>query len=240
MYCSTLFFLYFVGFLLNLVVPKSIDSGVASNLPTAIVINISLVTLFGTAHSIMARDRFKRWWTQFIPPAAERSTYVLQASLLMGLLMWQWRPLPTTIWQIEGDFGRITTIALCFLGVALVLASSFQIDHFELFGLQQVYRQQRNEPMPEVTFTSKGLYRIVRHPLQLGLLIMLLATPHMTVGHLLLAVTMTVYILIGLHFEEKALVRQFGDAYRQYQQTTPQLVPGFGRKARTPVAHSGD
>lgn len=241
--CYVLFlvvFLYFVAFMNNLFVPKTVSSGATGNVIGSILVNIGLITLFGTAHSVMARESFKKWWTKIVPQPAERSTYVLQASLLLALIMWQWRPLNGVIWQIENPIIYFALIGFSLVGVSIVLLSSFLIDHFELFGLQQVYRNHRNEPMPEVAFQKNSLYKMVRHPLQLGIVILMVSTPYLTVGHLLFAATMIGYIFVGLYFEEKALVRQFGDSYRRYQAEVPMLIPFIGRKrAQVPVP-SGD
>lgn len=231
--CYALFnivFLYLLGFLLNVFVPKSIDSGGSGHWLEATAVNIGLIALFGGVHSIMARRRFKQWWTRIVPPAAERSTYVLQASLLLALVMWQWRPLPATIWQIDHVVGQTFFYVIFALGVGIVLLSTFLINHFELFGLQQVYHHMRNEKTPADQFKTPLLYKLVRHPMQLGVIITVFATPHLTAGHLLFAAAMTIYIVIGIYFEEKALVRQFGDEYCRYQQSTPRLIPGYGRQ----------
>lgn len=227
-------FIYLVGFLLEIGVPKSINSGSQASLLATLAINLGLIAAFGLSHSVMARDGFKRWWTQYVPEAAERSTYVLQSSIFLALLMWQWQPMPSVIWHVGG------TAALSFYGVAatgcgLVLLATFLIDHFELFGLKQVWSNQNAHTMPTPEFCTPFLYRFVRHPMQLGIAILFVATPHMTVGHMLFAVAMLGYIRIGLHFEERALVRQFGDQYRTYQQTVPMLLPLRFGSSRQPT-----
>lgn len=225
-------FLYLMGFLSNWLVPRSIDVGPHASSKWAIPINLALILLFGLPHSVMARKRFKQWWTQIIPTAAERSTYVLVSSLLLALLMWQWRPMTSSIWAAEASPLRSLIWTLYWLGHGVILLSTFLISHFELFGLQQVYLQLRGQSTTRPTFKTPLLYRVVRHPLQLGLLIAFWTTPDMTIGHLLLALGMTGYMLIGLYFEERDLVAQFGDAYRHYQNKTPKLLPTFGPKVR--------
>ena len=232
--CYALFnavFLYLVAFLLEIGVPKTINSGDIGSAANAVLINLALVAAFGLSHSVMAREGFKRWWTRYIPKAAERSTYVLQSSLFLGCTMYFWQPMPSTIWHVEGVLSW-PFYAAAAAGCGLVLISTFLIDHFELFGLKQVWSHQRARAMPEAEFCAPLLYRIVRHPMQLGIVILFVATPHMTVGHMLFAVAMIAYVRIGLHFEERALVRQFGDRYRAYQRTTPMLLPLPGRSLR--------
>ncbi|MEM7335611.1 MAG: methanethiol S-methyltransferase [Chloroflexota bacterium] len=220
-------FLYMIGFLSNQIVPTTIDNGSSTGAVLAIFINLGLVTLFGMGHSIMARSWFKEWWTRYVPKAAERSTYVLQSSLLLMLILWQWQPFPTTLWSIENDVMRMVFWAIFWLGHAITLISTFLINHFELTGLQQIWYNLRGQEPPAMKMRQPLFYRLVRHPMQLGLMIGFWATPDMTVGHLFFALSMTGYIMVGLHFEEKSLVRQFGDAYRQYQQITPMLIPGL-------------
>lgn len=228
--CYVLFnavFLYLAAFLLEIGVSKTINSGAVGHWLPAVVINIGLVVLFGATHSIMARDWFKKWLIRFVPEVAERSTYVLQASLFLALVIWQWQPMPQTIWYVEGT-AAWSFYAVFGLGVIMLLWSTFLIDHFELFGLHQVWCYLQSKEMPEPEFRTPVLYRIVRHPMQLGVIIMFLATPHMTVGHLLFASLMCAYISIGLYFEERSLVRMFGDEYRDYQARVPMLIPGIG------------
>lgn len=222
-------FLYLAAFLLG-IAPKSInDLGVASvdHTALAIGINLALIALFGFLHSLLARESIKRRITMIIPAAAERSTYVVQSSLCLALLMWQWQPLTGTIWLVEG-FTAVLFFAMFGIGAALVLWSTFLIDHFELFGLRQIWTFLKSKPMPEPEFKTPALYRIVRHPMQLGVVVLMFSTPHMTTGHLLLASAMTGYIFIGLYFEERALVRLFGDRYLAYQAQVPLLFPKFG------------
>lgn len=217
-------FLYMIAFLLGLPVPNTINDGQSLPVVAALAVNIGLVFLFGFFHSLMARERFKRWWTRIIPADAERSTYVMQSALFLGLAMWQWQPLPATIWALDGAAIWVA-YGICGLGVGLVLLSTFLIDHFELFGLSQIWNANKNRPMPAPVFKTPLLYRYVRHPMQLGVILVFFGTPHMTVGHALFAGLMTAYVMIGLWFEERSLVREFGDTYREYQREVPMLIP---------------
>ncbi len=222
-------FLYMLGFLANNIVPTTIDGNTTASPTQAIIVDLGLIALFGLVHSVMARSWFKAWWTRIVPAAAERSTFVLQASLLLMLILWQWQALPTSLWTINNEVARKIVWGIFWLGHTITLISTFLINHFELTGLQQIWYNLREQEPPQMRMRQPLFYRIVRHPMQLGLVIGFWATPDMTVGHLLFAVAMTGYILIGLYFEEKALVHQFGDVYRHYQQTTPKLIPGFRR-----------
>lgn len=224
-------FLYMLGFLQALFVPKAINDGPSASAAYAFLINVGLIFLFGFFHSLMARQWFKNWWTRIIPKAAERSTYVLQSALFLGLAMWQWQPMPTTLWSFDGALA-LASYAIFGLGVCMVLLSTFLIDHFELFGLRQIWCANRGGVMPEPVFRTPFLYRIVRHPMQLGMILVLFGTPHMTVGHMLFALSMTAYVLIGLWFEERALFREFGEAYRDYQRRVPMLIPAIGGSFR--------
>lgn len=209
-------FVYTVAFIGNYWVPKSIDVGPESGLALSILINVALLGAFVIPHSAMARPAFKRWWTTVIPASCERSTYVLISSLLLILVLWQWRPITTTIWHVEGVPAAILT-AISWIGWLIALTSTWLIDHFELFGLRQARATAFKTPL---------LYRLVRHPLMLGFLLAFWATPHMTAGHLLFAAMMTAYILVGVRLEERDLVAQFGDTYEQYRRRVPMLVPG--------------
>lgn len=224
---------YFIGlggFSGNFLGAYSVDSGPQSPLIPALLINVGLMVLFGLPHSLMARRSFKRWWTKIIPPAAERSTYMLQSGLMALLLIWQWRPITQTVWQVENLVGSSLIWSLFWLGWLIAFISTLLINHFELTGLQQVYAYVRGQEATPPSFRTPFLYKIVRHPMQLGVLIAFWATPHMTVGHLLFATGMTTYILIGLTFEERDLVRRFGDTYQTYQSQTPKLLPWPGRQ----------
>jgi protein-S-isoprenylcysteine O-methyltransferase Ste14 len=220
-------FLYAVGFVGNLYVPKGIDDGTVGPLSTAIVINVLLLLLFALQHNVMARPWFKDWWTRYVPRPIERSTYVAAASLILLLLYWQWRPMPTLVWHVANPIGRGVLWTLFFSGWAIVLVSSFAIDHFDLFGLKQVWMHfQRREP-EEAPFSERSLYRWVRHPLMLGFIIAFWAAPTMSQGRLLFAVVTTLWILIAIQIEERDLVNGLGEPYRRYRERTSMLVPSF-------------
>jgi len=208
--------LYAVGFVSNLVVPKSIDSGAEGPLGTALWIDLALVTLFAMQHSLMARQGFKRWWTRVVPEPLERSAYVLFASLALLLLFWQWRPISAVLWNVESLPLVILLQGLALAGWILSGAASMLIDHASLFGLTAA---------KEVPFRTPGLYKYVRHPIYSGSLIAFWATPRMTAGHVLFAASMTAYIFVGMYFEERDLVRRFGASYERYQRAVPMIVP---------------
>ncbi len=220
----SLSFAYTPAFVGNYWVPKSIDVGPESGLVQSIVIDAALLGIFAIQHSVMARPAFKRWWTRIVPASCERSTYVLISSLLLILMFWQWRPIVTTIWRVEGIPAAMLT-ATFWIGILITLMSTFQIDHFELFGLRQVFDALRGATARMQSLKTPLLYRLVRHPLMLGMLLAFWATPHMTMGHLLFAVMTTAYILVGVRLEEKDLTAQFGASYEQYRQRVPMLVP---------------
>jgi protein-S-isoprenylcysteine O-methyltransferase Ste14 len=217
---------YAVGFAANLVVPKSIDVGGAS-LPwqQALVVDVALLTVFALQHSVMARPGFKRWWTRIVPPAIERSTYVLIAGLLLTVVMAYWAPIPTVLWSVDAPAVRTLIMAVSFAGWATLVFSTFLINHFNLFGLSQVFAALRGRSTAELEFRTPLLYRLVRHPIYLGFLMAFWATPDMTVGHFVFALTTTVYILIAIVFEERDLVAMHGDTYRAYRQRVRMLLP---------------
>jgi methanethiol S-methyltransferase len=218
-------FLYAIGFVGNLLVPKSIDSGPKDALWVAALVDTLLLTLFSVPHSVMARPAFKRWWTQYVPPWVERSTYVLTSSLLLGFLFWQWRPIPSVVWHVASPIGRGLVHAVFWAGWAIVLLSTLLIDHLDLFGLRQVYLHASGHPYTPIGFKTVGLYRYVRHPIMLGFLLAFWSTPTMTAGHLLFAVATTAYVLVALKIEERDLVRFYGEQYRAYQGQAGMLLP---------------
>jgi len=221
--------LYAVGFVGNYLVPRSIDVGGPSNSSEAIAVNLLLLVLFAIQHSIMARPAFKRWWARILPAACQRSTYVLLSSLILLLLFWQWRPIPIPVWQ-AGGIAAWLLIGVYGLGWSIVFASTFMIDHFDLSGLRQAFFALRGAEIPDQSFRTPLLYKIVRHPLMLGFLLAFWATPEMTAGHLLFAIMTTAYILVGLQFEERDLIAQFGTTYQQYRRRVPMLLPRiYGR-----------
>lgn len=223
-------FLYSIGFVGNWLVPKSIDSGTEGSLVPSLLINAILLGVFAVQHSVMARPGFKRWWTQLVPKPIERSTYVLLSSLALALLFWQWQPLQGVVWDVKNSAGTLVLWTLFWAGWLIVLTSTFLINHFDLFGLRQVYLNLRGEKYTNVSFKILGLYKLVRHPIMLGFVIAFWAAPHMTVGHLVFAVATTVYILIALQLEEQDLVTYIGDAYKQYKKQVPMLLPFPRRK----------
>lgn len=225
-------FLYAIGFTGNFIVPKSIDSGVESTMSLSILVNALLLSLFAIQHSVMARPSFKKVLTKIIPQAMERSTYVLLSSLFLLLLFWQWRPLPEVVWSIENETISTIVIGIFFVGWLIVFLSTFMINHFELFGLEQIYNNLKNKSSKPLTFTTRFFYGIVRHPIMLGFIIAFWATPTMTVGHLFFAVMTTMYIYIAVKFlEEKDLRKFIGEDYKEYMKKVPMLIP-FIKKGR--------
>jgi protein-S-isoprenylcysteine O-methyltransferase Ste14 len=219
-------FLYAIGFVGNIIVPKSIDT-----LPTAgtfwrgLLANVILLSIFAIQHSVMARPAFKKWWTKFVPRPVERSTYVLFSSLALIFMYWQWRAMPDPIWTVTNPIGVYLLWLLFFIGWGLVLFSTFLINHFDLFGLRQVDTYRRGEEYKHLPFGTPVVYRIVRHPIMLGFIIAFWSTPNMSVGHLLFAAVTTAYIIVAIQLEERDLVSFHGEAYEQYRQEVSMLVP---------------
>lgn len=226
-------FLYFFGFMNNLFVPKSVDVGGVTDGPMwqAAAINIGLVALFGIQHAIMARPAFKRWLTRYIAPALERSTFVLIASMLLVLLYVLWQPMPTVIWDVQQPAARAIILGVFFAGIAIVLLSSFLIDHFDLFGLRQVWLNFRGQPYTQRPFVLRSMYKYVRHPLMTGFILSLWAAPTMTVGHAIFSAAFTAYIIIGTRIEERDLIAQHGESYMRYSRVTPRFFPRPGGRS---------
>ncbi|WP_434421971.1 methanethiol S-methyltransferase [Nannocystis pusilla] len=222
-------FTYFAGFVADVLVPKGIDDGTVGPWPRALTIDLALLAGFALQHSVMARPWFKRLWTVFVPESAERSTYVLLASLQLALTMWAWRPLPTPIWQLGDGLAAGLVQCLAASGWGLVVVSTFAVDHFHLFGLRQVVHHWLGRPLHEPEFRVRGPYRLVRHPLMLGFLIAFWAAPTMSVGHLVFALAMTLYVLVALELEERDLRAQHGAHYDGYRAQIPRLNP-FARR----------
>jgi protein-S-isoprenylcysteine O-methyltransferase Ste14 len=231
--CYLAFFgtiLYAIGFVGNYLVPKTIDSEAEVSLASAVLIDTGLLLLFALQHSIMARPGFKRWWTRVVPEHLERSTFVLLASLCLMLLMWQWQPIGGIVWSIENETVKTILLAIYLAGWLIVFASTFLINHFDLFGLRQVWLYARNKPYSHLPFRVPFLYRIVRHPLYLGFLIAFWSTPVMSLAHFFFAVLTTGYILTAIQLEEKDLQSVYGDKYRRYKKQVPMIIPGRKKK----------
>ena len=234
----TIFFLtfcYAIGFVGDFVVPKTIDSGAVSPFGMTMVVDILLLGVFAVQHSLMARPAFKAWWTRFVPPPVERSTYVLFASLALILLFWQWRPLPAVVWSLPAEPISIAVWAVFALGWATVLLSTFMINHFDLFGLRQVWAYRARREIPPADFRTPLFYRVVRHPIYLGFLLAFWAAPVMTQGHLLFAFATTAYVLIAIQLEERDLLKTFGDHYGDYRRRVGMLSPRLRRAERRGV-----
>ncbi|MGA2711419.1 MAG: methanethiol S-methyltransferase [Steroidobacteraceae bacterium] len=228
LFCYAVFlasFLYAIGFIGDLVVPKTIDSIPSSNMPEALAVNLVLLGLFAVQHSVMARQGFKAVWTRIVPRALERSTYVLISSLLLGLICWKWQAIPTVVWNISSPVFKTLLLALFALGWLILLLSTFMINHFDLFGLRQVYLRLRGLDYTPLSFTERALYKFVRHPIYLGFVIAFWATPHMSVGHLIFSIATTGYIFIGIFLEERDLMKYHGVDYGAYRARVPMLLP---------------
>ena len=224
--------LYAIAFVGGLPVPKTIDSGAPGPLSLALIVNTALLGLFAVQHSAMARPTFKRWWKAIVPDSIERSTYVIFSSLALVLLFWQWQPMPQPIWSVTDPTGVVILRVVFWAGWALVFLSTFLVNHFELFGLRQVWCRLTGKTLPPPAFRTPSLYRHVRHPLYLGFLLAFWSTPVMTMGHLLFAAATTGYILIAIQLEERDLIAIFGDRYRRYREQVSMLIPLPWRRAR--------
>ena len=230
-------FLYAIGFVGNLVVPKGIDSGLTGSIGSSLLVDALLLGVFAVQHSVMARPGFKKWWTKIVPKSIERTTYVLLANLALVLLFWQWRPLPEAVWNVNTSWALGILWGICALGWMIVLTATFMISHWHLFGLQQVSEQLHGKPISEPKFMTPGYYRLIRHPIMAGFLIAFWATPHMTIGHLFFSIAVTGYILIAVQFEQHDLVRSFGERYIAYMRQVPAFIP---RLFRGGVSRSGE
>jgi protein-S-isoprenylcysteine O-methyltransferase Ste14 len=228
-------FVYLVGFIGDFGVPHTVSHGITAPPVQAVLINTALLGVFAVQHSVMARPAFKQWWTRLVPQAIERSTYVLLSSAVLILLFWQWRSMPTPVWDITSVAGRFVVWSLFWLGWAIALTATFLINHFDLFGLRQVYLAWHGKPYTDIGFSVRLLYRVVRHPLLLGFVIAFWAAPTMTTGHLLFAVVTTGHMLLAIQLEERDLLAALGDRYRDYRQEVPMLVPRPRRWSTTPV-----
>ena len=218
-------FLYAIAFIGNLFVPKTIDSGAPGPVAEAVIVDLALLGLFAVQHSVMARRSFKRWWTTIVSPAVERSTFVFAATVCLALLVWQWRPMPQTVWAVHDPLAAQLIWGVFWLGWAILLLATFLLNHFELFGLAQVVARLTGTALPSAEFRTPFLYRYVRHPIYLGFVLGMWSAPVMTLGHLLFAAGGTGYILVGVWFEERDLIHQFGDQYRRYKQQVGMLLP---------------
>jgi methanethiol S-methyltransferase len=223
-------FLYLIGFVGNLFLPTTIDKGHLSPPIQSIGIDLALLSLFAMQHSVMARPSFKRWWTRFTPVSIERSTYVLLSSLILLLLFWQWRPIPNMVWSVTDPLAAGAIRVLFWIGWIVALSSTFLTNHFQFFGLAQVFARFLKQNLPAPSFKTILFYSYVRHPLYLGLLLAFWGAPLMTAGHLLFALATTGYILIGVHLEERDLIGTFGDDYRRYRRQVAMLIPIPRRK----------
>lgn len=223
-------FVYAIAFVGDMVVPKTVDSGTPGPLMEALIVNVVLLGIFAVQHSVMARQGFKRWWTRIVPKSVERSTFVVFATAALALMLWQWRPMPDVIWSVQDPIAIAAIQVVFWLGWALLLLSTFLLNHFELFGLRQVLARMMGWKLPDPQFRTPFLYKRVRHPLYLGFILGFWAAPTMTMGHLLLSVGTTGYILIGIFFEERDLIRLFGEQYRAYRRQVSMLIPLPGRR----------
>lgn len=222
-------FVYMVLFLGNFseIIPKTVNSGSGVEGVPALLVNLALIALFGLQHSLMARKSFKQWWTNYVSRPIERSTYVLFSTLAIILLLWLWQPIPETIWEVDASWLSLILSWGFWLGWLVLFLSTYMIDHFSLFGLRQAWSYWKDEEIQAPEFMEPGFYKYVRHPLMLGFLIAFWSVPSMTAGHLLFSAGMTAYIVIGVYFEEKSMVRRFGEKYEDYRERVPKFFPGM-------------
>jgi len=233
-------FLYAIGFVGNIGVPRGLDSPPTGPAVQSLLIDLALLTLFAVQHSVMARQGFKRWWTQLVPWAVERSTFVLASSLALGALCWYWQPIEGVVWSVKDQMAVYAIQAVFWLGWGVLLLATFLINHFELFGLRQVYAHLKGIKIPHSEFRTPLFYKYVRHPIYVGFIFAFWATPEMSLGHLLFAVGGTGYILVGIWFEERDLITHFGDRYRTYREQVGMLLPRLGRRSGSgPAAKPG-
>jgi protein-S-isoprenylcysteine O-methyltransferase Ste14 len=226
--CYTVFlasFLYSVGFIGDFLVPKTIDSIPSANFAEALAIDLVLLGLFAVQHSVMARPSFKAAWTRIVPRTVERSTYVQISSLLLALICWKWEAIPMVVWEVSSPVFRVLLMAMFAVGWLILLLSTFMINHFDLFGLRQVYLRLRGLEYTPLRFTERALYRVVRHPIYLGFVIAFWATPHMSLGHLVFAIATTGYIFVGIFLEERDLMKYHAVEYGAYRARVPMLLP---------------
>jgi methanethiol S-methyltransferase len=225
-------FLYTIAFVECVPGFKTIDSGPPGQALTAVIVDAVLLSIFAIQHSVMARRGFKQWWTRYVPSPVERLTYVLFASLAVALLLWQWRPLPDVVWDVKDQAARAALMTLSALGWIILLVATFLINHFELFGLKQVFQHWRGTPVTAPQFKTPAFYKYVRHPIYFGFILAFWATPSMTQGHLLFAVATTGYVFVGIFFEERDLIALFGEEYRNYRQRVSMILPFFPKREK--------
>jgi methanethiol S-methyltransferase len=226
-------FLYAIAFVDDVVVPTTLDGAPTTPLGHALLVDVALLAVFAVQHSGMARQGFKRLWTRIVPPAIERSTYVLFASLALILLFWKWEPIGGVVWNVSHPQARVALLSLSLVGFGIVLLSSFLINHFDLFGVRQVFVYLRQQPYTSLGFRTPALYKYVRHPIYLGFVIAFWAAPTMTIAHLLFAAATTAYILIAIQLEERDLVEMFGERYEAYRDQVSMLMPAPRKKTKT-------
>jgi methanethiol S-methyltransferase len=217
--------LYLMGFVIGAPLAKTIDAGASARLPPTLATNLAVLLAFLVPHSVMARPRFKAFWTRIVPQALERATYILYSGLSTLLMLWAWQPMPGTLWQFESAAARFALYALYGAGWGTIVLATFNIDHFAFFGLRQVWDAVRARPPRRASFTARWLYGLVRHPISLGWLFVFWSTPHMTVGHLVFAAAMSLYIAIATPLEEADLAAELGDDYVRYRQRVRAFLP---------------